>query len=177
MADASKIEWTDATWNPLRGCSRIAEGCRLFCRVMPRDVAPWPTKSVEPVQRRATPTCALDERIVFSGKSSIKARGPFGGTMVGYGWENLQILWSVVGLVAVYVVYLLSLFQGPTKHLLCNETMFVDVSPNVCKVVPRDPNDNVAVRRHALSALPVWVLVPWMYDTHTFRVTYCSPIL
>jgi protein gp37 len=28
MADHSKIEWTDATWNPLRGCSRVSEGCR-----------------------------------------------------------------------------------------------------------------------------------------------------
>ncbi|HUB88615.1 MAG TPA: phage Gp37/Gp68 family protein [Dyella sp.] len=28
MADRSKIEWTDATWNPLRGCSRVSEGCR-----------------------------------------------------------------------------------------------------------------------------------------------------
>ena len=26
----SKIEWTEATWNPLRGCSRVSEGCR-FC--------------------------------------------------------------------------------------------------------------------------------------------------
>lgn len=24
----SKIEWTEATWNPLRGCSRTSEGCR-----------------------------------------------------------------------------------------------------------------------------------------------------
>lgn len=24
----SGIEWTDATWNPIRGCSRISEGCR-----------------------------------------------------------------------------------------------------------------------------------------------------
>jgi protein gp37 len=28
MSDKSKIEWTDATWNPIRGCSRISEGCR-----------------------------------------------------------------------------------------------------------------------------------------------------
>lgn len=26
----SKIEWTEATWNPIRGCSRVSEGCR-FC--------------------------------------------------------------------------------------------------------------------------------------------------
>jgi protein gp37 len=28
MADNSPIEWTDATWNPIRGCSRVSEGCR-----------------------------------------------------------------------------------------------------------------------------------------------------
>lgn len=28
MADGTGIEWTDATWNPLRGCSRVSEGCR-----------------------------------------------------------------------------------------------------------------------------------------------------
>lgn len=26
--DKTKIEWTDATWNPIRGCSRVSEGCR-----------------------------------------------------------------------------------------------------------------------------------------------------
>ena len=28
MADQSAIEWTDATWNPLRGCSRVSAGCQ-----------------------------------------------------------------------------------------------------------------------------------------------------
>jgi len=30
MADKTGISWTDATWNPTRGCSRVSEGCR-FC--------------------------------------------------------------------------------------------------------------------------------------------------
>lgn len=25
---STKIEWTDVTWNPVRGCSRVSEGCR-----------------------------------------------------------------------------------------------------------------------------------------------------
>lgn len=28
MASSSKIEWTDATWNPVRGCTKISPGCK-----------------------------------------------------------------------------------------------------------------------------------------------------
>ena len=28
MADHSKIEWTDATWNPITGCSVVSPGCQ-----------------------------------------------------------------------------------------------------------------------------------------------------
>jgi protein gp37 len=28
MGDRSAIEWTNATWNPLRGCSRVSPGCQ-----------------------------------------------------------------------------------------------------------------------------------------------------
>lgn len=27
MSDKTKIEWADATWNPITGCSKISEGC------------------------------------------------------------------------------------------------------------------------------------------------------
>jgi protein gp37 len=27
MSDASNIEWTDATWNPIRGCRKVSLGC------------------------------------------------------------------------------------------------------------------------------------------------------
>lgn len=28
MSDQSKIEWTDATWNPVRGCTKVSPGCK-----------------------------------------------------------------------------------------------------------------------------------------------------
>lgn len=30
MADKTKIEWTDSTWNPITGCSKISTGCK-YC--------------------------------------------------------------------------------------------------------------------------------------------------
>ena len=27
MAQSSDIEWTDATWNPITGCTKIGPGC------------------------------------------------------------------------------------------------------------------------------------------------------
>src|SRR3954470_19234605 len=28
MAEITKIEWTDATWNPVRGCTKLSAGCK-----------------------------------------------------------------------------------------------------------------------------------------------------
>lgn len=30
MIDHSKIEWADAAWNPLRGCTKISPGCKRY---------------------------------------------------------------------------------------------------------------------------------------------------
>jgi protein gp37 len=46
MSQMSKIEWTDATWNPVRGCTKISSGCaRCYAEVFAerfRDVPGHP---------------------------------------------------------------------------------------------------------------------------------------
>lgn len=43
MADRSKIEWTNATWTPVKGCTRVSEGCRnCYAEIMAaRFSRPW----------------------------------------------------------------------------------------------------------------------------------------
>ena len=31
MAQKSNIEWTECTWNPITGCSKISPGCKNCC--------------------------------------------------------------------------------------------------------------------------------------------------
>lgn len=28
MSDKTRIEWTEATWNPVTGCSKVSQGCK-----------------------------------------------------------------------------------------------------------------------------------------------------
>ena len=35
MSLGTSIEWTDATWNPVRGCSKVSPGCK---RCTPKDL-------------------------------------------------------------------------------------------------------------------------------------------
>ncbi len=44
MGEHSKIQWTDSTWNPVTGCTRVSEGCRncYMARTVPRQGQdPW----------------------------------------------------------------------------------------------------------------------------------------
>lgn len=79
MSDRSPIEWTDATWNPVRGCTKVSPGCKLCYaetfaerfRGVPGhpfeqgfDLRLVPEK-LESADALATPTedlCQLDER-------------------------------------------------------------------------------------------------------------------
>jgi protein gp37 len=70
LADRTTIEWTDATWNPLRGCTRVSEGCRnCYAEVMAArfsDPGQWGQGLA---QRIALPGGAIDHR--WTGKVAM----------------------------------------------------------------------------------------------------------
>jgi protein gp37 len=75
MSDKSAIEWTDATWNPVTGCSKVSPGCahcyaeRLSTR-FGKTTKPWtPANAAENVQlhrdRLQVPLSWRQPRMVF----------------------------------------------------------------------------------------------------------------
>lgn len=75
MADKTKIQWTDASWNPLRGCTRVSPGCvhcyaetvaaRFSGKGQPYEgLAEWVTRPGGRREARWTGKVALVEHLV-----------------------------------------------------------------------------------------------------------------
>lgn len=80
MADRSEIEWTEATWNPVAGCSKVSPGCahcyaeRISLR-FGRSVRPWtPANAPENVvlhpERLNQPLRWRRPRLIFTNSMS-----------------------------------------------------------------------------------------------------------
>lgn len=75
MSALTSIEWTDRTWNPIRGCSRVSEGCRNCYaeRMAARFSKPggpfhgYATSSTETITGRLFPGTNEAERRVVRG--------------------------------------------------------------------------------------------------------------
>ena len=59
MTKTTGIEWTDQTWNPSTGCSKVSEGCK-FCYAETMAHRPERVEWVRSIQRR----CA-DQGVAF----------------------------------------------------------------------------------------------------------------
>ncbi len=67
MAQGSSIEWTDATWNPVVGCSPVSPGClNCYAARMALRLASMPNSAGR--KYKGTVRRARDGRAVFSGR-------------------------------------------------------------------------------------------------------------
>ncbi len=42
MSDKSSIEWTDATWNPVTGCTQVSPGCdHCYAKTFANRLKQW----------------------------------------------------------------------------------------------------------------------------------------
>lgn len=67
MGDKTGIEWTDATWNPLAGCTPVSEGCRnCYAATMAYRLA-----AMGQEKYKGTVKIASDGRKVFNGHINL----------------------------------------------------------------------------------------------------------
>ena len=109
MSDHSKIEWTDATWNPVRGCTKISPGCthcyaETFAerfRGVPGhpyeqgfDLRLVPEKLPEPLRwtKPEDGLRQLDERPVPRGRARRLHRASSSEVMAAANWHTYQVL-------------------------------------------------------------------------------------
>ena len=99
MADASKIEWTDATWNPVTGCTKVSPGCdHCYAETFAErwrgtpghpyeqgfDLRLWPDRLDQPLRsalvatRRGSPAGAATQLGPINASTALLAEKPAG---------------------------------------------------------------------------------------------------
>lgn len=100
MSDKSAIEWTDATWNPITGCSKVSPGCancyaeRLSLR-FGHSKKPWiPVNAVDNVvlhpERLEAPLRWRDARMIFVNSMSDLFHELVPDDFIGQVFETMQ---------------------------------------------------------------------------------------
>ena len=71
----TKIEWTDKTWNPVTGCTKISQGCaHCYAEVMSRRLKAMGLEKYTNASRLAAAShhlCLLHERPLSCGRSFL----------------------------------------------------------------------------------------------------------
>jgi len=175
VSDNSAIEWTDATWNPVRGCVKVSPGCALFespvravLGVVAGDELSRPPLFVVTLECGSATALTFNCRIwlVWFSAAIREARSVLHRMVFPRG-NNLDVLRSVVGLVAILVVNLLAAEQQTPEYFRRDQPVLVNVTAHVRHRVTGSLDQDVAVRGDCSSALPERVFLAVMNDSHT----------
>ncbi len=81
MADKSAIEWTDATWNPTTGCTKVSQGCKhCYAETLARRL-----------QRMGSPELPESDWVREIWQQCRSSRVPF--FFKEMGWSGVKLWW------------------------------------------------------------------------------------
>lgn len=172
MADKSKIEWTDATWNPIRGtkgkwhCTKVSEGCKN-CYAERMNV-----RFGGPAYTVGADTLRLDEHVLEQPLRWRKPRMIFVCSMTDLFHEDVPFehvldVWRIMAKAPEHIFQILTkraqrmneYFSWLSRNVACPE--WADVLPNVWLGVTAE-NQKAANER-----------IPWLQKTPA-RVRWVS---
>lgn len=155
MSATSKIEWTDATWNPVRGCTKISPGCaHCYAETLAErfrgvpghpyefgfDLRLVPEKLAEPLRWK-------EPRMVFVNSMSdlFHEKVPD---------KYIIAVASVMKLASWHTFQVLTKRADRLRELLCNELSFASTLPNIWWGVSVENKKHGLPRISQLQAAP-----------------------
>lgn len=142
MSDTSSIEWTDSTWNPVRGCTKVSQGCK-FCYAETfaerfRGVAGHPYE--QGFDLRLVPE-KLDEPLLWR-----KPRKVFVNSMSDLFHDDVpfEFIAAVYGVMAVSPHTFQVLTKRPERRLEFHRWLKEGATPQLANMPP-----DLVVQRHA----------------------------
>src|SRR5437667_4371079 len=155
MSDHSKIEWTNSTWNPIRGCDKISPGCahcyaETFAerfRGVPGhpyeqgfDLRLIPEKLAEPLRWKAPKRVFVNSMSdLFHEDVPIDYIAKVAGIMRDASWHTFQVLTKR---------------SGRLRELLNDDLVFAGQLPNVWWGVRVGICEQCGVRNDYIRAAP-----------------------
>lgn len=169
MGDKTTIGWTDATWSPVTGCTKVSPGCaKLDCCEVSQSIASdvvsanksaWTLVSIKIRELRFAATGTLHYGIFFTWPLPLVVLMAMKHVVVKVGGYDFQILGAVICLISIKMMNNLTLLKWAAKYLFGDEPMFVNVTSAICLRVIRSLDKNVPIRGDGTSTLPIRVLV------------------
>lgn len=185
MADRSRIEWTEATWNPVTGCTEVSEGCdhcyaRTFAERF-RGVAGHPYEQGFDLKlhpnRLDQPLRWKRSRVVFvNSMSDLFQHG------VPHGF--IAQVFAVMALAQQHTFQVLTKRPGPMASLLSQELFVAEVYVAAQRIAGKGaevgtwPLPNVWLGTSVENQRWADVRIPLLIDTSaTVRFLSCEPLL
>lgn len=127
-------------------------------QIMSTDVASQPSTAVESPKLLTATAGAPYEWIALPRQSLIESSRSMQHRVMKTRFCQFQVPWTIVTLLAIFVVNLFSFFEWSAKLLFHYNSMFINVASNVSEMMVGHPQHDVTVRSDGSSAAPVWVL-------------------
>lgn len=166
MAEDSKIQWTDATWNPWHGCTKVSPGCK-FC-YMYRDKERYKQDPTTVIKSKANFEAPLKwagkPGLCMASKRLAKQSLPDGSKIFTCSWSDFFIedadewrseAWKIIKRTPEFQYQILT--KRPERILECLPSDWGEGYPNVWLGVSAEDHDQWNIRVHQLMRIPAKV--------------------
>lgn len=132
MSNNSKIEWTEATWNPVRGCTKISPGCKhCYAETFAERFRGVPGHPYEQgFDLRLVPE-KLNEPLLWSEQKMIFVNSMSDLFHVGVPDQYIEAVASIMKSAPWHTFQVLTKRSDRLQHLLSGKLRFAGALPNV----------------------------------------------